>query len=85
LQKSTSSSLTTNVPYEAKIVAILGEFNEILQDIYALTNQVQTLSAKVTALCAVPPIEVGGGTSRRVKVFADPGEYNGLKAKFEEW
>jgi len=76
--------LSNNSIYEEKIVAILGEFNERLQDIYTLTNQVQTLMAKVNTLHATLPIAGGGDTSRRVKVFADPKEYDGSKVKFEE-
>ena len=73
------------VSYEAKIIAIFGKFNERLQDIYMLMNQVQTLTAKVNTLCTTLPIVAGRGTSWRVEVFADPEEYNGSKAKFEEW
>jgi len=72
------------IAFDDKIAVILGEFNQKIQDIYMFTNQVQTLMNEIHTLRTIPA-EGCKGISRKVKVFADPREYNRFKAKFEEW
>ena len=51
-------------------------------------NQIVHLQVQMrtnAAATAAPAQLTSASYSKKVEIFTDPGEYNGSKAKFEEW
>lgn len=79
---------------EDKIIVVLQEFNEWIVDIQNLINEINMLTQNnnclTTKVKALSAARAGASvaaprTLQHIEVFADLGEYNGSKAKFEEW
>lgn len=63
------------------------DIQNLINEVKVLTQNNNTLTMEIQALAVA---RAGAGTvaqgiSRCVEVFADLGEYNGLKVKFEKW
>src|SRR6266576_2665562 len=70
------------------MVAQQQQLQQLTESINCLTRRMwQTELPPPPAAPPAPPTEepCGSGISRKIELFADPGEYDGSKAKFEEW
>ncbi|RTR35484.1 hypothetical protein EKG38_24685 [Shewanella canadensis] len=71
-----------DVQWEQKIAAAR---QGLAEQSRTINNLIRRIAALENAPAAAAPAPSGGGYSKKIEVFNDPGEYDGSKAKFEEW